>query len=789
ETGLGHAAAAQALWDEARRLQAPAPGDAFDLRHARSRLTWGDFYPAETAFRAALETAPDDAASRGSLIGLLIAMDRLERAEAEAMLWWTREPESPEAQTALARYLMRVNPVMAGAFREEMFPKAKVAPPAEPDALTTAFRTAGPEGTRTPEFLLAYTADADRYHAKGEPLPTGFVIPASAATLVQLAGLYAGQGDFELTIRCFRAARLADSENFSAWIGLAEFLAIAQHYEEAHREFAALAVVFPTNRQVLLKQARALGWGRRYEDSLVAYTALRALNPADPVPLLEQARVAGWAKRREHASELYALRWADPVDARLRAGLRPLLTTFDPEPVPEVLATWLDLIAPAAEPDADEDYLDATEPFALAERFEAEITALSAVVPPETAAALERLRLDLRADFRLQRAFWLENRAKQLAWDRRWWRSEQTYDRLLAISPGNQEALFDLSQVQAAQGLGDRERVTLGRLLAIDANNRLASAALFRRERRSEPLAFGQLDYYRERGRDDLSSIRRLRTGFGGETMIDNRFRLRGALLRWRESPYTTSEDFRARGFSIGAEGVFANWLTASAEYIHKDDTGPGIGDVDTGGAQAWVPFKDAVRVGAGVEVREELANEFAYFQGIRSTHHWLGAEAALSRRAEIAARADFIDYADENSGSHFWIAPAYTWTEHPRTFKTTVTFEARDTDEANVYQFVSGDLVDITHPYWTPQDYRGVALTLEWRHDLAKDFFIGAQEHWYDVRVTFGASNDSNQGVSWAADYAREWRDRWVLRLGFAQTFSEQWDDFRAQARLAFRF
>jgi hypothetical protein len=413
-------------------------------------------------------------------------------------------------------------------------------------------------------------------------------------------------------------------------------------------------------------------------------------------------------------------------------------------------------------------------------------------VPDCLAADLRRIRLELRADFHLQRAFWLENRAKQLAWDRAWWRSEETYHRLLALSPGNQEALFDLSQVQAAQGLGQRERATLTRLLTLDGNNRLAAAALFRRERRSEPLVFGQLDFYRERGRDQLSSIHRLRTTIGGETMVDDRFRFRVGLVQWRDEPDTLPEPgFRARGFTVGAEGVLTNWLTASADYTHKDSEGLGIGSADTGSAQAWVPFKDALRVGGGVEVREELANQFAYFQGIRSTHRWIGAEAALSRRAEIAARADWIDYADDNAGKHVWIAPAYTWTEHPRTFKTTVTFETRETDEANVYQFAGpgGALSDITHPYWTPQNYRGAALTLEWRHDLAKDFFIGAPEHWYDVRVTFGLSNDSNQGVSWAADYVREWHDRWVLRLGAEQTFSEQWDDFRGQARLIFRF
>lgn len=770
ELALGHALAAQAHYAAARALQNPRPGDAFDLRHARARSAWGDFYATEAAFRAALADAPEDAGLRAELLNLLRAMER----------------ESEVAALELRRGAPSKNDSVAAE---------------TPDALTLRFREAGPEGTREPGFIRGYTADADRYQTEGEPLPAEVAIPATAAELTQLAGLYAGQGDFDLAVRCLRAARLADPEYFPARAALAEFLAIVGRYEEAHREFATLAADFPGNRQILLKQARALGWSRRYEDSIDAYERLRAFNPADPVPLREQARVAGWAKQRARAADLYAIAWEKPVDARLAAGLRPLLLGLDQDraldaegrPAAEalLLEEWQRLLAPE-EPERGlgMDYREADEPFDLAERFERDLPALASAVPPATAGALRALRGDVYGEFLIQRAFWLENRAKQLAWDRRWWRSEETYARLLDVMPDNQEALFDLSQVQAAQGLGQRERATLGRLLALDANNRLAGAAHFRRERRSEPLVFGQLDYYRERGRDDLSSIRRLRSGFGASTMIDDRFRVTGTLLRWRESPYTTSEDFRARGFGVAAEGVFTNWLTASAEYIHKDNDGPGIGSVDTGGVQAWVPFKDALRVGAGAEVREEMANEFAYYQGIRSTHRWVGAEAAFSRRAEIAARADFIDYADDNAGTHFWIAPAYTWSEHPRTFKTTVTFEARDTDEENIYHYgAGGDLADITHPYWTPVDYRGVALTLEWRHDLARDFFIGAQEHWYDLRVTFGASNDSNQGMSWAADYAREWRDRWVLRLGAGGTFSEQWDDFRAQARLAFRF
>jgi len=788
EASRGHAADARALYAEARRLAKPEPGDAFDLRQARARLIWGDFYPAERALRAALAAVPGDDVIRGELLSLLVSMDRLEEAEALALAWLRQNPASQSALTRLAdTHTKRRDPDAAAPYLARL--PAKVSSSPEPGSPAARFAVAGREGVRDEKFVLAITADADRHQARGETRPAGLTIPETAPRLTEWAGLYAGQGDFELALRCLRAARLADAEYFPAWLNLAEFLAITQRYDEALREFAALASAFPENRQVLLKQARALGWSRRYDESLAAYEALRALNPADPVPLLEQARVAGWAKERSTSARLFALRWARPADTALAAGLRAALASVTGD-VPAVVRAWRDWAAGAEKADDQGKTGPAVdEPFRETERFESELPLLLAAVPAGKRTELEELRLGLRAEFLLQRAFWLENRAKQLAWDRRWWRSEQAYDRLLAVAPGNQEARFDLSQVQAAQGLGNRERLTLDRLLAIDANNRLAVQARFRRERRSEPLVFAQIEAYRERGRGELSGIHRLRTRVGGEVLFDDRFRLDAAWIRWRESPDTLSRDFEARGFALGAEGVPANWLTVSADYTHKDNEEPQIGSVDTGGAQAWVPFKDGFKVGAGIEVREELANVFAYYQGIRSTHRWLGARAALSRRLEVEARVATIDYADGNAGRQAWIAPAYTWTDHPRTFKTTLTLETRDTDKANIYQYAGPALANIVHPYWTPENHLGAAVALEWRHDLARDFFIGAQEQWYDLRATFSASNDGNQGVSLEADYAREWLDRWVIRLGFAQTFSEQWDDRRVHARLAFRF
>lgn len=473
------------------------------------------------------------------------------------------------------------------------------------------------------------------------------------------------------------------------------------------------------------------------------FAALAAALPESRQVLLKQARALGWGRRFQESLDAYtALRALNPADPV------PLLEQAR-------VAGWAKRRGEAS---------------GLYGLIAAEKSAFQ--VPPS-----------------LREAFRLENLAKQQAWDREWGRAAATYEELLALTPGNQEAIFDYAQVRAAQGLGQLERGALGRLLELDANNRLAGKALFRRDRRSAPLLYAAVEAYREKGRDDLSSIRRLGTSVGGELLRDDRFRLSAAWRTWREKPDTRAVTSRAAGFTLAAEGVLNDWLAASADYTHKDADEAGANIADTGGAQGWISFPGGQRLGAGVEVREELANAFALARGVRSTHTWIGGTAGIGRRFEIEARAADIGYSDANGGQQFWIAPAYTWTDHPRTFKTTLTFEARDTDHANIYRYAGPTLVDITHPYWTPQSFRGTTLTLEWRHDLATDYFIGAAERWYDIRVSFTDGNDGNQGFAAAFDWAREWRDRWVARVGLALTRTQEWDDQRVQVRLARRF
>lgn len=831
----GQVEAARRLFEAGQGL-APESEEA-RLRYARSRSRWGDFYAAEATVRAALAERPGDPVLRGDLLGLLLAMDRFDAAEALCRRWLHDTPDALEAWLGLAELQAKRHAYPAMRAAAETVLRLAPGHPlgqrrlAEAHAAlgeTEAARAGWLELTRHDEVAVdAWLALARLERRRGDEAAARVALREAAARdperpavrwlatgsdrvntqafltalttpgaepvwrLVEWAGLYAGEGSFPAAVRCLEAALLAQPDYFPAEEPHAEFLAIAGRYEEAEEAFARLDERFPANRQIMLKRARALGWGRRYEQSLATYAAVLALNPSDPVPLLEQARVAGWAKQRARAAAHYAERWAEPVDLRLARGL---VASSPVRAADEVETSWRQW-AEARLAEGEYDLAADEPPFAGMESWAQAAPGLSPdgdfAGLTDWPAAWVDLRLELWADLLLQRSFWLENRAKQLAWDRRWIRAEETYGRLLATSPGNQEAWFDLSQVQAAQGLGYREHASLRQLLSLDANNALAGRALFRRERRSAPMVHVGGRWFEESGRDQLASMRWRELRLGTELMADFRHRLDLDLWRGRhQATAGARERFDSRGFDLRGATVLNEHLAANGGFTRRQFTSPRLRRRDTWNLAGWGTFTDGARVGLGWETRPEAANAFALRRGAHAQHAWLGGELPLGRRADLTGRIARLLYNDGNRGAHLWIAPAYTWTEHPRTFRTILTLEARDTDEASRYLFSpEGVLTAIVYPYWTPQDYLAAALTLLWRHDLAREFFIGAPEHWYEVRVTFNVGTDRNAGGNLEAEYVREWRDRWVLRAGLTLTRSREWDATGAHLRLGRRF
>lgn len=817
EVALGHAVRARELYRPV--LASPTLNEEQKLAYARAALSWGDVYTAEKLFRDHLARRPGDTAVRDELGALLASFDRLEEASALYRRWLLAEPASRPARLGLARVLLKEKSY-AAAVRETDLLLAAMPGDADAlrlraDALFAARRDdearaayekipglqgllglghlARRAGEKNPApyaaaLKLAPDQPAARFYAAGPDAVRdekfiAAVLAADAARaprLVEWAGLYASSGDFASAVRFLEAAHLADPAYFPAQLQLAEFLAISRDYDRAIEAYALLRAKHPENRQVLLGAARAHAWSRRYQEGVEIYAAMNALAPQDHQPVREAARAAGWDKQRDQSADLYARLWTEPVDRALAARLPALLAGI-PEPADgtplRALADW------AASPDYDE------EPFVHAEFLETHYAAVREALPADRRAPLDELRLDLLPSFLLQRAFYLENQEKEHAWNRRFREAELACDRLLSAEPGNQEALFDLSQAQAAQGLGQRERATFTRLLELDPNNSLAGRALFRRERRSEPWLRGEYRFWREEGRDELASLQRDRFSLTAQETVRDQYRLRLGVLRDRETPLTRPDTFYATGLNLEGDAVFNPFVSGAAGFTHREFDNAAVGHADTGHAHLWFTPHDTVKVGGGWARREELANEFALFQGVRSDTLWLGLDLAPARRLDIALRAESVRYDDDNAGHVVSLKPSWVWTDHPRVFKTTLNLEHRDSDEANTYVFAGPVLANIIHPYWTPQDYSAASVTFEWYHDLSREFFIGGQEHIYALRLTLGTDSEHNEGVGFEAEWRREFADRWVAEALFQLQRSQLWDGTGLRLALTYRF
>jgi predicted Zn-dependent protease len=833
EAARGHAVRSRDLFTEALAL---GRTPALELRASRAAITWGDFNGAERGLREALRRQPADIRTRDELGRLLVSADRTEEAEQFYEQWLLDAPGAEPARlglvrvalkeknfvTALARgdALLATRPELPEAWRLKAealrglhrsaeaatwYGRLATVPEQRVDAevgqgrmafeagdragATTHFAAALAAGPETPaaRFFAAAPGAVDREEfiravvgeegpaadskLSGPPMP-----PESAGRLVKWAGLYAERGDFGRAVRCLRAARRADPDYYPAWAQYAEFLAIDAQFDASLREFGELGKVMPDNRQVRLGEARALAWSRHYPEALDAYAALAALNAADPVPRREAARTAGWGKLRERGAALYATAWAEPVDRRLAALLAPVLEGAGPSDLVTYWQRW------ASQP------VEGAEPFAGAERFAAERFTLREALPENRRARLDRVCVEILPAFRLQRSWWLENRAKQLVWDRRFTSAEATFNRLLVFEPGNEEALFDLSQTQAAQGLGARERVTLDRLLQLDPNHSLANHAVERRRVRSRPLASVEGRTWREHGRGELASLQRYAVAGELEDRFADQIQVGVLGMIGREAPTTRPGAFAYRGIGFETSAVLGRELSASASALHREFYDGRIGHADSGQAQLWLRH-DSHAFGIGYEKREELTNGFALLAGTRSDNLWMGGTAVLSRRLDADFRLASIRYSDGNTGTNFVLRPAYAWTDHPRAFKTILTLEYRDTADATVYVLRGGQLANLIHPYWTPQDYWHEAVTLEWSRDLAREYFIGSADRSYDIRATLGYDSESNTALTLEADWHWEWVDRWVAHAGVYGNLSREWDALGLRLRVARRF
>jgi len=815
---VGHSKAARQLYNE---LIAADSSPELKLRLADRMITWGDFYAAEKIYRDRLKDVPTDREVLLKLGGLLASSERYEEAEGIYRRLLKMDADAVDALTGLVTVktqekdfsaaLALIDERLSGSaqlneltarkgsllLQARRYSEARVA--WQQLLGSKQFGTAALIGigksylgendmkAAQPWFEKALVVTPDNVEARffrdlGRTGDDSFLHELltqlkSPRQQAQLGGLYAAKGDGEKALACYCAALARDPEFFPARLGRADSLSSLYRYPESIDEYERLDAEFPGNSRIGIGLARVRAWSKDYANSFIQYEKIILQNSIDPVPRKEMARTAAWSKDMEKASNYYDQLIFPKVDVTLTVKLAKLGKSGGNKSA-GILADQVSRKSANS---------------SIYQGYEEVSTALDqgVVADPADRQKIKDILLELLPEYRIQKGIALEKEAKLLVWNRRLMHALDRYDQLTAFQPGNEEALFDKGQTECALGLCCDARRTYEQLLAVDPLHNLAGEALRQyRINRSPSLEFSQ-NYWEEQGRGELARISRYKSTLGVSLPVFGCYNLSLAGNTWVEAPKYGAESYTAYGSTIGFSGVINRYFSGSVGWTRKQYELGVLGVKDTGLAHLSINLNDAVRWDINYDRKDELYNYFGIRQGGVQSDTWsMGLSGNPSRNLSLAGTMGYIRFNDDNNGKFATLSAGYAVTDHPRIFKIIANAEYRDTTNLNSYVYNRrNQMIDITHPYWTPKDYFGESLTLEWYHDLSRQFFCGSQQHFYDMKATVGTDSENNLSARLEAEWHYEFYERWLLSLKGMLNRSREWDAIGGSLIMKYRF
>ncbi|MGD9972262.1 MAG: tetratricopeptide repeat protein [Desulfatirhabdiaceae bacterium] len=803
EADMGHAKASQSRFQDA--LARNPDNRELLLEYAGIMNLWGDFYQIEAIYRNYLKMHPENRKIRMKLAEVLVSAQQVEAAEGEYEKLRRQNPFSNDIRLALARLhvekkdfdraLDRIEPLLESSDSPEypsaMSLKADILFRQKKDhealrcfdmltripgfeaagwtGLGRSYRRLNETGLSQQALDKALSIDPEniaiQFEMAGETVTDdGFIqkIMESPSLTpmrkVEWARIYTENGHSEISVRLYRHILEMDTECFPAWLGLAENLAFSNRHDDAIQVFNDLMAAFPGNSKIAISRARTLSWNREYDDAIQAYDEIHRLNPDDVTPIRESARVAVWGKQMDEAQKRYGSLQIPPVDQRAADLLKPAAAGN-----PVVNTIWQRL-----DQEAEKGSLFTGYEW-LIQQIDADPEAF-----PET---IHTVRIELLPAYRIQKWAYLESRAKLAAWNKRFVPALKMYQELLEFEPGNAEALFDDAQVKCALGLCDAEADPYQQLLTIDATHVMAARALERQKIRSHPLIRLNVADWTEEGRGELSRMKRRQIDLAADMPVRGRYHVRAGAVHWTEDPQSDALTRDADGFMVGAAGILSPVLSGEAAWTRKVYDDGRLGNTDFGLARVRLNLRDWVRMDLGWARTDEIYNEFSLNQKTQADRFRVDARARPTRKLEIGATGEWLDYSDDNTGRMVSGFAGYSLTDHPRIFKILLTETWRNTENENQYRYLNGVLTDIVHPYWTPQDIWESVITLEWHHDLSRELFCGAPLHDYDLKLSFGTDSEDNALIRLEGEWNYPVTDHWSLILKGLIQDSREWD------------
>ncbi len=316
---LGRGPEALAAWQRALE-RAREPYAPILWRMGFAWLSAFDLDRAESAFRAAIEAAPDEVAGRFGLARVLLARERFEEAADAVRAGLSRRPEAAYGHALLAEAERRLGRLEAAARELEL---AAGAPPLYPDPWEDelARRNAGSFQARFQQAATLF----ERGQRVESIAPLEALVreaPENRTVRKVLADAYSLTGRLDAADACFRAL-LADApddrQTLSAW---AQHCLRNERAADARVALDALLARHPEDGQAHYLRGVLLEREERAADALAAYRRSLFLDQRNVGTLLAIGRLELALRRGPEARDAFEqARAAGAAGAELELGL------------------------------------------------------------------------------------------------------------------------------------------------------------------------------------------------------------------------------------------------------------------------------------------------------------------------------------------------------------------------------------------------------------------------------------------------------------------------------------
>lgn len=393
-------------------------------------------------------------------------------------------------------------------------------------------------------------------------------------------------------------------------------------------------------------------------------------------------------------------------------------------------------------------------------------------------------------DYPIQKSIALEKRAKKLYWDKRYLYALSAYHDLLSFNPENEEAYFDKAQIYCSLGLCECSKAIYEEILHYDPNRSIVKQALYRNEMRNRFGLQGNMLYWREIGTGTFSAsqIARYRLDQVFEMPLFCRAHLRFSQQEYVENPFLNFKFYPAEGQTIEADCLFNEYVSGYASATYKNYFHQFKSTVT--GRNRWLfTLNDYVKVLLSCNKEDEIYNFFSLKQAIQATISAVTVSSTLTRYWNILGTYQYYNYNDHNSQVYVNLLTEYQLTEDPHVLKIILQGDYRNAAHQSISIFNGTRLVDMIHPYWTPDKYFSGTITLEVRHDYREIAFCEAPQRYVDIKITGGTDNTNNPSIAALLEWKHEFDCHWGFELKGLIHRSRQWNAEGFWGTLSYRF